>query len=86
MRTIDPQMDVEREWSDRVMPAADDVMERYIAAAEAVADDPDAPVPADFGLLRSYAVQGAAIGLRHGMPLIVSVDKAFLDRAAGGRA
>lgn len=59
-------------------------MDRYVEVVEQVAADPDAPVPHDYhGLLKKFAVEGAMVGLRHRGPVLISVDKAFLDAACG---
>lgn len=62
---------------DFVRPGAEDPrLEDYIRLTERIADDPDAAPPSRYaGLCRSYAVAGALVGLQHGGPVILSVDR-----------
>jgi len=60
-------------------------LEEYVELTEFVADYPDEPAPARYlELCRKYAAQGALVGFRHGGPILISVDKQFLDAAMSG--
>jgi hypothetical protein len=59
-----------------------DDVDRYIDAVERISRDPDHVCPTDTALLKSFAMQGAAIGLRHGAPRLISVDAEFIRGAS----
>jgi hypothetical protein len=60
-----------------------DDLDEYADLIERISGDPDAALQQrDRVLLAQYAVQGAAIGLRHGGPRFTSVDADFIRKAS----